>query len=316
MRATDSGVRVVTHEACLGHEPFPGHPERPRRLAAALAGARDAGAEPLAVAVDEEAALAAVATVHHPGLAARFRAACGQAPRTFDSDDNPVSAGSYRAAIAAVSACLAAVDGIASGRARRVFAAVRPPGHHALHDRAMGFCFFNNAAITAEALLARGIGPIAVVDFDVHHGNGTQEHFYARRDVFYLSLHAFPGYPGTGGGDEIGTGAGVGFTRNLPLAVGSGDEVFREAFAVGVAEILAAMSPAAWVVSAGFDAHRDDPLGHMTMTDAGFADFGRTLRGVSGEKPVVAMLEGGYDLKALQRSIFAFLAGLRGAAAS
>jgi len=316
VRATDSATFVASHEACLLHEPFPGHPERPRRLAAALAGALDAGARPLTVALDEDAALAAIARVHAPGLPARLREACTSAPRTFDSDDNPISAGTYRAAIAAVATCVAAVDAVASGAARRVFAAARPPGHHALRDRALGFCFFNNAAIAAEALLARGLGPLAIVDFDVHHGNGTQDHFYARRDVFFLSVHAYPEFPGTGAADETGAGEGAGFTRNVPLATGFGDDVFAEAVALGLREVRAAMRPAAWVVSAGFDAHRDDPVGRMAVSEGGFAAAGRALTSAAGGTPVVAVLEGGYDLKALQRSICAFLTGLQGDAAS
>ena len=315
MRATDT-LHCVTHPECLGHEPFPGHPERPRRLEAALAGARLAGAEALPVEIDEAAALEAVARVHDRSLADRLRAACRQAPRTFDCEDNPVSAGTYRAAIAAVATCVAAADLIAAGSVQRVFAAVRPPGHHALRDRAMGFCFFNNAAITAEALLARGIGPVAIVDFDVHHGNGTQEHFYSRNDVFYLSLHGFPGYPGSGAGDETGSGAGAGFTRNLPLAAGADDAIYREALVTGVTDVLAAMAPAAWVISAGFDAHRDDPLGRMNVSDEGFCELGCVLARMTGGSPVLALLEGGYDLKALQRAVRAFLSGLSGRVAS
>ena len=305
-------MHCATHPECLEHEPFPGHPERPRRLAAALAGARLAGAKAMPVEVDEGGVLEAVALVHDPSLADRLRAACRQAPRTFDCEDNPVSAGTYRAAIAAVAVCLTAADRVAAGSARKVFAAVRPPGHHARRDRAMGFCFFNNAAITAEALLARGISPVAVVDFDVHHGNGTQEHFYARDDVFYLSLHGFPAYPGSGAGDETGSGKGAGFTRNLPLAERAGDEIYCEALVTGVTDVLAAMTPAAWVVSAGFDAHREDPLGGMNVSDEGFREIGRLLAGMSGGSPVLALLEGGYDLKALERSVAAFLSGLSG----
>jgi acetoin utilization deacetylase AcuC-like enzyme len=316
VRATDTLLHFGTHEDCLLHEPFPGHPERPRRLEAALAGARLAGAEPVPVSVDEGAVLQAVARVHAPSLADRLRAACKQAPRTFDCEDNPISAGTYRAAIAAVATCLAVADRVAAGPVRKAFAAVRPPGHHALRERAMGFCYFNNAAITAEALLACGISPVAIVDLDVHHGNGTQEHFYSRNDVFYLSLHCFPGYPGSGAGDETGSGAGAGFTRNLPLAAGADDAIYREALVTGVTDVLAAMAPAAWVISAGFDAHRDDPLGRMNVSDEGFCELGCVLARMTGESPVLALLEGGYDLKALQRAVRAFLSGLSGRVAS
>jgi acetoin utilization deacetylase AcuC-like enzyme len=316
VRATDTRLHYATHEDCLLHEPFPGHPERPRRLQAALAGATLAGAERVPVSVNDDAVLEAVARVHSPTLAGRLREACKEAPRTFDCEDNPISAGTYRAAIAAVATCLAAADRVVTGSVRKIFAAVRPPGHHALRDRAMGFCYFNNAAIATEALLAAGIGPVAIVDLDAHHGNGTQQHFYARSDVFYLSLHCFPAFPGSGAGDETGSGDGAGFTRNLPLAAGAGDEIYREALVTGVTDLLAAMAPAVWVVSAGFDAHRDDPLGHMNVSDAGFFALGRVLSGMTGGSPLLALLEGGYDLKALQRSVCAFLSGLSGHAAS
>jgi acetoin utilization deacetylase AcuC-like enzyme len=313
MRATTS-LLVAAHEACLEHRPFPGHPDRPDRIDAALEGAEAAGAGPLAVEVDEGAVLAGIARVHEPQFASRLREACRSAPGIFDCPDNPISGGSYRAALAAAACSLAAVDATANGRAGTVFLAVRPPGHHALRDRAMGFCFFNNAAIAAEDLLARGYGPLAIVDFDVHHGNGTQAHFWARDDVFYLSVHRYPFYPGSGAADEIGSGRGRGFTRNFPLAAGADDDTYTGAVAAGLDEILAAISPRAWVVSAGFDAHRDDPLGGMGVSEEGFANIGAMLAQAGGESPLVAALEGGYDLGALRQSVRAFLLGLAGGA--
>jgi len=312
MRATDS-LLVVTHPDCALHRPPPGHPERPTRLEAAVVGAALPGARPRAVEVDERAALEALGRVHAPGLAARLESACLAAPAVFDCEDNVIGRDTYRAALGAVAASVAAAEAAAEG-ARRVWVPVRPPGHHALSDRAMGYCYFNNAAILAESLLVRGIGPIALVDFDVHHGNGTQAHFWERNDVFFLSVHRYPFYPGTGAGDEVGGGQGWGFTRNFPLAGGTGDDVYAEAVAAGVEEATAACTPAAWVVSAGFDAHRDDPLGGMQVTEEGFRRIGRTLGEASGERPVVAVLEGGYHLEALRRSVRSFLEGLVGAA--
>lgn len=306
---------AFSHPDCSEHRPIWGHPEQPERLQAALAGARRAGATLAEVKLDAARALAAVERVHDPSLPKRLEAACrGTVPSFFDCADNPISAGTYRAAIAAVGATLAAVDAVWEGRAAVAWAAVRPPGHHALRDRAMGFCFFNNAAVAAEELRQLGARAVAVVDIDVHHGNGTQEHFYARRDVFYLSLHRYPFYPGSGGADETGVGEGVGFTRNLPLAGGVGDEVWVEALRVGLEDVTRVTAPDAWVISAGFDAHMADPLGGMSLTPQGFAQIGAALHQAAGEKPVVAVLEGGYHGMALAESVHAFLTGLVGSA--
>ena len=290
---------------------MPGHPERPQRLEAAVAGAAMAGAKPLDVEVDEQRALAAIGRVHDPGLAERLREACRRGPGLFDSPDNPISEGTFGAAVAAVAAALAAADALLDGRSECAWVPVRPPGHHALRNRAMGFCFFNNVAVTAEELLARGVGPVAIVDFDVHHGNGTQEHFWTRSDAYFLSLHHFPFYPGSGSADEIGAGEGRGFTRNVPLAGGADDAIYGEALGMGLDDLLRAVRPQAWLVSAGFDAHVDDPLGGMAVTEAGFAEFGRLIRGAAGSAPVLAVLEGGYRLDALRSSVQAFLEGLQ-----
>jgi acetoin utilization deacetylase AcuC-like enzyme len=315
MRAT-AQLLVATHEDCWEHRPFPGHPERPERLRAALEGAASAGAADVAVEIDEDTVLSAVGRVHDAGLARRLQEACVAAPAIFDCPDNPISKGSYRAAIAAVACSLTAVDAVVRESAMGVFVPARPPGHHALRDRAMGFCFFNNVAIAAEELLARSIGPVAIVDFDVHHGNGTQAHFWERDDVFYLSVHHYPFYPGSGGADETGAGRGRGFTRNLPLAAGADDAIFAGAIAAGLEEILKTTVPRAWLVSAGFDAHREDPLGGMAVSDEGFAAIGTMLGQARGKSPLIAVLEGGYSLEALRRSVRAFLEGLVRTAAS
>jgi acetoin utilization deacetylase AcuC-like enzyme len=315
MRAT-APVLVAAHEECGEHRPFPGHPDRPERLVAAVEGAVLAGAGRLDVEVDEYRALAAVGRVHDTNLPLRLRAACAHAPAVFDSPDNPISARSYDAAIAAAACSLAAVDAVLRGEAARVFVAARPPGHHALHDRAMGFCFFNNVALAAEELLARSVGPLAIVDFDVHHGNGTQAHFWERDDVFYLSVHRYPFFPGSGSADEIGSGRGRGFTRNFPLAGDAGDSIYTGALAAGMEEILEVMAPEAWLVSAGFDAHAEDPLGGMRVSEEGYAAIGTMLDQVRGESPLIAVLEGGYRLEALRRSVRAFITGLAGTAAS
>lgn len=311
MRATVR-THLSTHDECSGHLPTPGHPERPGRLRAAVEGAESAGAAALPVEIEEGKVLAAVGRVHEEAYARRLRDACAHAPQIFDTPDNPVSAGSYRAAVAAAGCSLAAADAVLAGDVDTVFVAVRPPGHHALHARAMGYCFFNNVAVAAEQLLARGCGPVAIVDFDVHHGNGTQDHFWERGDAFFLSVHRYPFYPGTGAGDEIGAGRGRGYTRNFPLAAGADDETYTGAVAAGLEEILKMGEPRAWLVSAGFDAHREDPLGGMQVSDEGFGAIGKMLGQARRGSPMVAVLEGGYRPEALQRSVRAFLTGVGG----
>lgn len=290
----------------------PGHPERPERLEAARLGAEDAGAVPVASPIDEPQALEGARVVHAAGLVERLRAASQQGHGFVDTPDNPVSAGTFRAAWRAVAASLHAAAVTARGEADLAWVGVRPPGHHARRDRAMGFCFFNNAAVAAEALLARGVGPLALVDFDVHHGNGTQEHFYRRDDVFFLSVHQYPFFPGTGSADETGAGPGLGFTRNFPLAAGAGDETYAEALAVGLEEVHRTLRPSAWVISAGFDAHVDDPVGEMRVSAPGFGRIGRLIVEAAAGTPVVAVMEGGYERKALRESVRSFLEGLAG----
>ncbi len=312
MRAT-SPLLALVHQDCAGHQPIWGHPERPERLAAAREGARRAGAREAEIDIDDVRALAAVARVHHPDLAPRLASACrGTTPATFDCADNSISAGTYNAALGAVRATLAGVDALLAGQARCAWVGARPPGHHALHRRAMGFCFFNNAAIAAEELRARGAASVAVVDFDVHHGNGTQDHFFARSDVFFLSVHRYPFYPGSGAGDEIGGGEGRGFTRNYPLAAGAGDDIYVAAVEAGLEDVMRVTRPDAWVVSAGFDAHVADPLGGMNVSSNGFERIGKLIASAAAGKPILAVLEGGYQVSALTESVHAFLSGLVG----
>ncbi len=315
MRATD-GILVASHADCALHRPTLGHPDRPERLVAAIAGSALPDARPLEVKVDPRLLRTAVERVHDPGLLARLDAACRTAPGIFDSPDNPVSTGTAAAARAAAAAVVAGAGALLAGQGRTVWAPVRPPGHHALRGRAMGFCFLNNAAIAAEELLAGGAGPVAVVDFDVHHGNGTQGHFWLRDDVYYLSVHRYPFFPGSGGADEVGEGRGRGFTRNLPLVEGAGNAVFLEALTAGLEDLVTAVTPRAWVISAGFDGHRDDPLGGMSLTGEGFEAVGRLISGARGGSPMLAVLEGGYNPEALQRSVHSFLSGLSNIAGS
>jgi len=198
---------------------------------------------------------------------------------------------------------------VARGEAKRAFAALRPPGHHAERAAPMGFCLFNNVAIAAQALRAQaGVERIAIVDWDVHHGNGTQHLFEGDRDVLFVSSHQFPFYPGTGALDEQGSGAGLGATVNLPLAAGCGDAEYGQLFDELLVPMLLAFRPELILVSAGFDAHARDPLGGMCVSTAGFAGFAARLRAVADEVAggrLVLALEGGYDLEALGESVAA-----------
>jgi acetoin utilization deacetylase AcuC-like enzyme len=316
-------MRIFTSSGCLAHRAPAGYPERPERLARVLEHLR---AEGFAVAEvpaggaggeggDQRRALReAVTAVHPEAYVARFERAVARGDSLFDSADNPVGKGTAEAAWSAVAATLAAADRVVAGGA--AFAAVRPPGHHAERETAMGFCFFNNAAVAAEHLRRRhGVERVAIFDFDVHHGNGTQHLFEERGDVFYASTHQFPFYPGTGAAEERGRGAGEGATLNVPLPAGTGDDGYRQALIGVVLPALVAFRPDVLVLSAGFDAWAEDPLGGMRVSEEGFADWGRRLGELARETcggRVLALLEGGYDLAALPRLVATHLRRLSG----
>ena len=313
-------MRVFTDPRCLEHPAPPGYPERPERLRAVLERLRGGPWPVIDTGGDDPAARPAadpreaVAAVHDPGYIERFERAAARGDALLDSADNPLAPATPAAAWGAVTAALAAAEWVAGGAGRRAFAAVRPPGHHAERALAMGFCFFNNAAVAAEHLRRRcGAERVAVFDFDVHHGNGTQHLFEERADVFYASTHQYPFYPGTGAADETGRGAGAGATLNVPLPAGTGDEGYAEAIEGRVLPALRRFAPDVLVVSAGFDAWRGDPLGGMRVSRDGFAAWGRALAALAGEAcggRVLALLEGGYDLAALPDLVAAHLEGL------
>ncbi len=317
--STTAAIPVWSHPVCLDHLPALGHPETPGRLRILLQTLRDTrgpwALDPEREPAAEGDALGAVKWLHEPAYIERFRTTVERSPALLDGPDNPVGERTFRAAVGAAGLAVRAALDLANGRLKRAFLALRPPGHHALPDRAMGFCFFNNAAVAAELFSRAWQAPVLVVDFDVHHGNGTQFMFYDRADVAYLSVHRYPFYPGTGAADEAGTGAGLGTTRNLPLAAGAGDDLFASALETGLEELAARLKPALIVVSAGFDAHVEDPLGGMAVTEAGFRRMGRAIAqaadAFSGGR-VLSLLEGGYHPQALGRSVAAYLEGLAG----
>ena len=260
------------------------------------------------------AARAAVESLHDPAYVRRLRAAVERGDGLIDSADNPLSPGTWSAAWGAVEAAVAAADWLMAGDRRAAFAAVRPPGHHAERATAMGFCYFNTVAIAAEHLRRHhGLERIAIVDFDVHHGNGTQHLFEERGDVLFVSLHQYPFYPGTGAAAETGIGAGRGATLNLPLPAGTGDDAYLRAFDEHVVPTLERFAPRVLLISAGFDAWREDPLGGMRVTRAGFERFGQRLAAVAGEicsGRSLSLLEGGYDLEHLGGLVERYLTGL------
>jgi acetoin utilization deacetylase AcuC-like enzyme len=297
---------LVVDRRYEAHDPGPGHPESPARIRAildALAQYRRPGLITLAprAATTEELTL-----IHVPQHIARVAATAGRPFYAFDAD-TPTSSQSFETARLAAGGYLTLLDAIMAREVENGFAFVRPPGHHAEPDRAMGFCLFNNVAIGARYLRTRfGIGRILIVDWDVHHGNGTQDSFYADPDLLYVSTHQYPFYPGTGAAAEVGSGAAAGRTLNVPLPAGSGDDEYVAAFTELILPIAAQFRPEFVLISAGFDAHRRDPLAGMTVTEEGFRAMSRLLVGLAAthaEGRIAAILEGGYDLRALQAAV-------------
>ena len=309
-------IRVFTGPECLAHHTPPGYPEKPERLTGVLTHLRAGGWPVEEGEADPETAREAVLALHDETYVARFERAVARGDSLLDSADNPLSAGTWKAAWSAVSAAVAAADWVAGGEGRTALAAVRPPGHHAEREVAMGFCFFNNIAVAAEHLRRRhGASRVAIFDFDVHHGNGTQHLFEERADVFYASTHQYPFYPGTGAASETGLDAGEGFTLNVPLPAGTGDDRYAEVFADRILPALRDFAPDVLLLSAGFDAWQADPLGGMRVTREGFRRWGDDLRDLAAEicgGRVLAVLEGGYDLRNLPLLVEDHLEGLAG----
>ena len=305
-------VGYLRHPSSLAHDPGP-HPERPQRIGAiesALAQRDWAGLEVLEAPAAPEAALLAVHPRSHLDMVRMLAERGGGA---IDMD-TAVSSGSWDAAVHAAGAAVSLVDRLVGERSLGAgFCGVRPPGHHAERARAMGFCLLNNVAVGARrARDAHGVERVLVVDWDVHHGNGTQEVFEADPGVLFVSIHQWPLYPGTGAPSEAGVGDGEGYTVNLPVPPGSGDDVFASHLVHVVAPLARAYRPGLVLVSSGYDAHLDDPLADCAVTDEGYAAMGSGIAAISREigAPVGATLEGGYDLDVLARCVPLTLAGL------
>jgi len=296
-------VALITHPACLDHDTGPFHPECPDRLRRVLRALEHNSFSALLRDLAPPATEEQLARVHPAEyVKAILEIAPGPGERIALDADTMMSHGSREAALRAAGGAVMAVDAVMEGWAKQVFVAARPPGHHAERDRPMGFCLFANAAVAARHAQARwGVERVAVVDFDVHHGNGTQHIFEADPTLFYASSHQFPCYPGTGGAEE----RGVGNVVNAPLAPGSGSVAFREAWEVLILPALERFAPGLLIVSAGFDAHKADPLAQLRVETADFAWLTAKLLDVARRHcggRLVSLLEGGYDLDALAES--------------
>jgi acetoin utilization deacetylase AcuC-like enzyme len=304
-------VLIETHPQFLCHDTGPHHPERPARLDAVLAGVHAAGVSDALIEVSPKPApRAALERVHPAALLDSLEDFCRTGGGAVDADTQ-AGPGSWDAAVLAAGAGLDAVARLDAGEADAAFLAVRPPGHHATSGRPMGFCLVNNVAVTAAALADRG-ERVLIVDWDAHHGNGTQDVFYDDSRVVYVSMHQWPLYPGTGRLEETGAGAGLGATVNLPFPPGTTGDAYRLAVDEVVVPLAETMKPTWVLLSAGFDGHRADPLTHLGLTSGDFADLTRRIVELVPAGRRIAFLEGGYDLDALAASAGACVAGLAG----
>lgn len=310
-------LRIYTNPVFYRHDTGPGHPETASRIDAAIEGVKRSGKldQLLAEPPGHPDTDRIIAKVHSSDYSRELEHAAEAGFRLFHSLDNPISTGTHTAARAAVSTALTAAEDIwKSNRVDRAFIIARPPGHHAERSRAMGFCFFNTIACVAEALREiPGIERVFIFDWDVHHGNGTQHLFEERDDVFYASIHRYPFYPGTGAAREIGVGAGRGFTKNIPLEEGLGDSSYLRAVEEQIIPAIDDFQPQAILISAGFDAHKRDPLGGMSVTEDAFGEMSERLveaarRHARGK--LLSLLEGGYDREGLASSVSAHLQAL------
>ncbi len=306
---------LIHTDRFLEHQPPPGHPERVERgevMHAVAAAWKQRGR---IVQAPRPATFDELRRVHSDAHLAAIDKTAGRAvsldPDTFTSPH------SRDVALLAAGAAIGGVEAIVQSRASRVLALVRPPGHHAERDRAMGFCFYNNVAAAAAHALTLGIERVAIVDYDVHHGNGTQWIFYDEPRVLYVSTHQYPFYPGTGAADDVGRGKGAGFTLNVPLQAGATDGDYSEVFKTLVIPVVDQFRPALILISAGYDAHERDPLARMRLSTAGYAALTKSLcdaadRNCHGR--IVALTEGGYDLSALRSCLDSTVTVLDGAA--
>jgi len=311
LRATDDRLAVISTEGCDAHDVPNRHPEAPGRLVSAAAGVRSSvPSDRMREISPPRATIDELANAHDREYLEMLLTDAESGGSQLDADTY-TARGSFETARRAAGAVLAATDEVDSGRAQRAFALVRPPGHHALAGRAMGFCLVNNVAVAAARLRNKG-ERVVIIDWDVHHGNGTQDIFYDDPEVMYISTHQAPHYPGTGAVNEIGTGDARGANINIPVRAGSAGDMMRAAFDEVVLPAVTEFAPTRVLLSAGFDAHRDDPLADLQLTSSDYVDLTHRVLSVCPNGELVAVLEGGYDFQALARSAGAVAAVLAG----
>jgi acetoin utilization deacetylase AcuC-like enzyme len=298
------------------HETGPGHPESPGRIRAVARALSGAGwTDDLVSIPAREASVEELCLAHEPAYVELVRREIvDEGRRRLSTGDTEVGPDSYMAARVATGGVLSAVDAVMAGQVRNAFCAIRPPGHHATANRGMGFCLFNHVAVAARyAQRKHGIGRVLIVDWDVHHGNGTQEIFYGDGSVFYFSTHQHPWYPGTGLAGETGIGAGKGTTLNCPLPAGTMMEAVRDAFRNRLLPAMENFRPELIVISAGFDARHGDPLGGFLLRDEDFGELTRILLDLAdkfAKGRLISVLEGGYDLAGLGQAVLAHVGAL------
>ena len=307
-----SKTGLVYDDIYIEHETTPGHPECPERLVRIIKKLKDKGLyQQLVKLKPSPADRRWIETIHAPEYIDRARRSSENGAGYLDTGDVPISLKSYEAAVMAAGGVLTAIDAVMERKVTNAFCAVRPPGHHALENQALGFCIFNNVAIGARYIQEKyNLSKVLIVDWDVHHGNGTQAAFYDDPNVLYFSVHQYPFYPGSGSQAERGSGKGLNTNINVPLPAGSGDERYIKEFEEKLTPAASSFSPDFVLVSAGFDSHRDDLLGGMRVTEQGFAKLTQIVKNIA-EKccsgRLVSVLEGGYGLEGLAASVEAHI---------
>jgi acetoin utilization deacetylase AcuC-like enzyme len=306
---------LIYHPAYLEHDMGAGHPESPNRLRAIMQRLEESGTAARLMTIEPRKAEDEwITQIHTPAYVAALQQHAPKTGRVSLDPDTSMSPGSLTAAYLAAGGALAGVDAIMAQHVDHVFCAVRPPGHHAEAGHAMGFCLFNNVAIAARYAQKRhGLRRVLIVDWDVHHGNGTQHSFEDDPSVLFFSVHQYPHYPGSGRAAEQGHGDGAGVTINVPMESGEGDDAYREIFLKSLVPAADDFKPEFVIISAGFDAHKDDPLASMGLTEEGYADLTRIVTGIAARhahRRVLSSLEGGYNLTALAASVDRHLVAL------